>query len=43
LDEVERFLIEQALAKSNGNQSEAARRLGVTRRTLNYRREKYGI
>jgi DNA-binding NtrC family response regulator len=43
LDEMERYLILQALERSRGNQSEAARHLGVTRRTLNYRREKYGI
>jgi DNA-binding NtrC family response regulator len=43
LDEAERYLIEQALRETQGNQSEAARRLGVTRRTLNYRRQKYGI
>ena len=43
LDEMERHLILQALERSGGNQSEAARHLGVTRRTLNYRREKYGI
>jgi DNA-binding NtrC family response regulator len=43
LDEMEHYLILQALERSRGNQSEAARHLGVTRRTLNYRREKYGI
>jgi two-component system NtrC family response regulator len=43
LDEVERFLLLKALRESHGNQSEAARKLGVTRRTLGYRREKYGI
>ena len=43
LDEVERHLIQKALEKSGGNQSEAARRLGMTRRALGYRREKYGI
>jgi DNA-binding NtrC family response regulator len=43
LDEVERFLLVKALGESGGNQSEAARRLGITRRTLGYRREKFGI
>jgi len=43
LDDVERHLILQALERSGGNQSKAARQLGVTRRTLGYRREKYGI
>ncbi|NUN98182.1 MAG: sigma-54-dependent Fis family transcriptional regulator [Candidatus Omnitrophica bacterium] len=43
LDDVERHLLMKALHESGGNQSEAARRLGITRRTLGYRREKYGI
>jgi DNA-binding NtrC family response regulator len=43
LEEVERHLLTKALEQSGGNQSEAARRLGITRRTLAYRREKYGI
>lgn len=43
LDEVERWLILHALESSAGNQSEAARRLGMTRRALGYRREKHGV
>lgn len=43
LDEVERCLILHALESSGGNQSKAARRLGMTRRALGYRREKHGV
>lgn len=43
LEEVEKGMLMKALEDSGGNQSEAARRLGITRRTLAYRREKYGI
>ena len=35
--------VEAALAKAGGNQSAAARLLGVSRDTLRYRMEKYGI
>ena len=41
LDELEREIIEMALERSGGNQSRAARLLGLTRRTLQYRVEKY--
>ena len=43
LDDVVKGLIEQALARVNGNQSAAARLLGITRYTLRYRMEKYGL
>lgn len=43
LDQVEKGLIIKALRQTKGNQTEAARKLGVTRRTLQYRMEKYGI
>jgi DNA-binding NtrC family response regulator len=43
LDEVEAELINQALNKSDGNQSKAARLLGVTRSALLYRMKKYAI
>ncbi len=43
LDEVERSLIDQALARTEGNQSAAARLLGLTRYQLRYRMEKYGL
>lgn len=34
LDEVERIYVRHVVSVSNGNKSEAARRLGVDRRTL---------
>ena len=43
LDGVVKGLIEQALARETGNQSAAARLLGVSRYTLRYRMEKYGL
>ncbi|HJN74703.1 MAG TPA: sigma 54-interacting transcriptional regulator [Myxococcota bacterium] len=43
LDAVERSLIEQAMDRTNGNQSAAARLLGITRYALRYRLEKYGL
>jgi DNA-binding NtrC family response regulator len=41
--DVERSAIAAALAASHGNQTEAAKKLGVSRRTLIYRMEKYGF
>jgi DNA-binding NtrC family response regulator len=43
LEEVERSLIMAALRRAQGNQSAAARLLGLTRDTLRYRMEKFGI
>ena len=43
LEQLERELICQALQRSGGNKSQAARLLGLTRDTLRYRLEKYGI
>lgn len=43
LDEVEREIIRYALAMHNGNQSQTARYLGITRSALIYRLEKYGL
>lgn len=43
LGSVERRLILQALEKFHGNQTRAAKYLGMSRRTLAYRLEKYGI
>ncbi len=43
LDELERDLIRQALHRTRGNQSKAARLLGLTRGTLIYRMKKYAI
>jgi len=40
---LERDLLEQALAKTEGNVSRAARLLGMTRRTFQYRLEKFGL
>ncbi len=34
LDEIQRLAVRSALTESNGNKSEAARRLGITRKTL---------
>jgi DNA-binding NtrC family response regulator len=43
VDGVERDAIIKALADSNHNQTHAARRLGVSRRALIYKMEKYGL
>ncbi|HEU4325179.1 MAG TPA: response regulator [Roseiflexaceae bacterium] len=43
LEEVEQTLIRQALARACGNKARAAELLGVSRATLLYRLEKYGI
>jgi len=43
IEEFERRLLEASLRKTGGNQSRAAELLGLTRRTLQYRMEKYGI
>ena len=43
LEQWERSLIEQALRESEGNQTRAAQRLGISRDTLRYRLKKYGI
>ena len=43
LDDAERLLIERALARTEGNVSEAARQLGVTRMAMRYRMKKYGF
>ncbi len=39
----EKSIIEQALREANGNQTQAAQRLGVSRDTLRYRLKKFGI
>ncbi len=41
--DLEKSLIEQALAQAGGNQVRAARLLGLSRDALRYRMEKYGI
>lgn len=43
LDEIEKSAIAGAIEKTGGNKSEAARLLGITRRTLYNKLEKYGI
>ncbi|GAB6042030.1 hypothetical protein JCM17961_27060 [Endothiovibrio diazotrophicus] len=43
LDEVEVGLIRQALNRTRGNRSQAARLLGITRDTLLYRLKKYEL
>jgi DNA-binding NtrC family response regulator len=43
LDEQERRLVSEALAKSNGNQSEAARILKIGRDALRYKVKKFGL
>jgi DNA-binding NtrC family response regulator len=43
LEAVECGLIEQALTRTDGNQSASARLLGITRYALRYRIEKYGL
>ncbi len=43
LDNVEKAAVSKALARAGGNKSEAARLLGITRRTLYNKLEKYGL
>jgi DNA-binding NtrC family response regulator len=43
LEAVERGLIDQAMARARGNQTQAARLLGITRYALRYRLEKHGL
>ena len=43
LEEVQRETILRTLAGTGGNKSEAARRLGITRRTLHQKLRKYGM
>ncbi|MFN2413046.1 MAG: sigma-54-dependent transcriptional regulator [Pyrinomonadaceae bacterium] len=43
LEEVESEIIRYALAKQNGNQSQTARYLGITRSALIYRMQKFGL
>ena len=43
LQDAEKALIIQTLQETGGNKSEAARRLGITRKTLQNKLQKYGI
>ncbi len=43
LDEIEKMMLLRALATTQDNVSEAARRLGITRMAMRYRMEKYAI
>jgi len=43
LEELEKDMIRQALEKTEGNQTKAAKLLGISRYTLIYRLEKYGF
>jgi two-component system response regulator HydG len=43
LDEVEKTTILKTLESTQGNKSEAARRLGITRKTLHKKLKKYGV
>ncbi|MGD8440491.1 MAG: sigma-54 dependent transcriptional regulator [Holophagae bacterium] len=43
LDEMDAAIIKEALRRTNGNVSATARALGVTRQTLRYRIDKFGI
>jgi two-component system, NtrC family, response regulator HydG len=43
LEDMEREAVIKTLKASNGNKSEAARRLGITRKTLHKKLKKYGI
>ena len=43
LESVEKATILKTLEESGGNKSEAARRLGITRRTLHLKLKKYGM
>src|SRR5207249_6100720 len=43
LGQWEKSVIEQAMREAGGNQTKAARRLGISRDTLHYRLRKFGL
>ncbi len=43
IDAAERLLMEEALSAANGNVSQAARKLGLSRMAMRYRMEKHGL
>ena len=43
LDQYEQYVIREALKRANGNKSQAARLLGLTRNALRYRLSQMGL
>jgi transcriptional regulator with GAF, ATPase, and Fis domain len=43
VEDLERRMLEEALLKARGNQSVAARDLGMTEQSIRYRMRKYGL
>jgi two-component system NtrC family response regulator len=43
MDKVEEYLLREALRRNDGNQTRAAKFLRITRNTLIYRMQKYGL
>jgi DNA-binding protein Fis len=43
LEEVERAFVEMALAQANGNQTQAAKLLDISRDALRYKLKKFGL
>ena len=43
LDDMERLMIAQAMERCNGNMTEVARQLGITRQTLYNKIKRYGL
>jgi transcriptional regulator with GAF, ATPase, and Fis domain len=43
VEELERRMLEEALARAHGNQTIAAKELGLTEQTLRYRMKKYAV
>ncbi len=43
LEEIERAMVELALRQSNGNQTQAARLLDISRDALRYKMKKFGL
>lgn len=43
IDSAERIILERAIREARGNKSEAAKRLGISLRTMRYKIKKYGL
>jgi transcriptional regulator with GAF, ATPase, and Fis domain len=43
MEQIERRLLEEALKRRQGNVTQAARLLGMSRQSMRYRVEKYGL